>query len=266
MQGVLERAVELGLRAVGAIAILIIGYLLARLVRRWMVRWMERTELALSLQRFLAQLVYVGILVFSILATLSQFGIETASFIAVLGAAGFAVGFALQGSLSNFAAGVLLLVLRPFRIGDFVEAAGVHGTVKDIQLFNSVLATPDNIKVLVPNAQIYGGVIRNFNGYPTRRLDLTVGIGYGASIHDAFAAAHGLMAEDDRIHAEPAPQVMVTELADSSVNLCLRMWLDGANYWAVTFDLTRALKEAFDARGIEIPFPQSVVHIQTERD
>jgi small conductance mechanosensitive channel len=217
--------------------------------------------MALALQRFLTQLAYVGILVFTVVATLARFGIETTSFVAILGAAGFAIGFALQGSLANFAAGVLLLALRPFKIGDFVEAGGVAGTVKDIQLFTSVLATPDNVKVLVPNAQIYNGVIRNYNGYETRRLDLTVGIGYGDAIGRALETATELMNADERILPDPAPEAMVSELADSSVNLKLRMWVAASDYWGVVFDLTRQVKETFDDRGIEIPYPQHVVHL-----
>ena len=252
--------VSYGGQALGAIATLVIGYLAARLARRLMKRWLSKTEIALALQRFLTQIVYVAILIFAIVASLARFGIETTSFVAILGAAGFAIGFALQGSLANFAAGVLLLVLRPFKIGDFVEAGGVAGVVKDIQLFTTVLATPDNVKVMVPNAQIYGGVIRNFNAYETRRIDLVVGIGYGDSIEDAFGAAEAVMQRDERILKDPAPQVMVSELADSSVNLNLRLWVKGADYWDVLFDLTRAVKETYDARGIEIPYPQHVVH------
>ena len=249
-----------GGQALGAIATLVIGYLLARLARRVVKRLLARTELALALQRFVTQITYIGILVFAIVASLARFGIQTTSFVAILGAAGFAIGFALQGSLANFAAGVLLLVLRPFKIGDYVEAGGVSGTVQDIQLFTTVLATPDNVKVMVPNAQIYGGVIRNFNAYETRRIDLVVGIGYGDSIEDAFAAAMSVMSGDERILQEPAPQVMVSELADSSVNLNLRLWVNGADYWNVLFDLTRSVKETFDERGVEIPYPQHVIH------
>jgi len=261
---IVEWVVAYGGQAIGAIATLVIGYLVARLARRWMKRWLTRTNLAEALQRFLTQITYVGILVFAIVASLARFGIQTTSFVAILGAAGFAIGFALQGSLANFAAGVLLLVLKPFKIGDYVEAGGVSGTVKDIQLFTSVLATPDNVKVMVPNAQVYGGVIRNYSGYETRRIDLIVGIGYDDSIDQASSTAQAVMQDDDRILREPEPQVMVDELADSSVNLRLRMWVQGADYWNVLFDLTRAVKEAFDARGIEIPYPQHVVHVSQE--
>ena len=256
-----DRFVQFGIQAIGAIVVLIVGYVAAKLVRSLLRRWLAKTDLAVAIQRFLTQLAYIGILVFAVVATLARFGIETTSFVAILGAAGFAVGFALQGSLANFAAGVLLLILRPFKIGDFVEAGGVAGVVKDIQLFTSVLATPDNVKVMVPNAQIYNGVIRNYNGYDTRRIDLAVGIGYGDSIEQALETATRLMESDSRILSEPASEAMVSELADSSVNLKLRMWVNAADYWSVWFDLTRNVKETFDDRGIEIPYPQQVVHM-----
>ena len=257
---IVEWIVAYGGQALGAVATLVIGYLVARLARRLMKRWLAKTELALALQRFVTQITYVGILVFAVVASLARFGIQTTSFVAILGAAGFAIGFALQGALANFAAGVLLLVLRPFKIGDFVEAGGVSGAVQDIQLFTTVLATPDNVKVMVPNAQIYGGVIRNYNAYETRRIDLAVGIGYGDSIDEAFAAARSVMTRDERVLQDPAPQVMVSKLADSSVNLNLRLWVNGADYWDVLFDLTRSVKEVFDERGVEIPYPQQVIH------
>ncbi len=256
-----DRLVEYGIHALGAIAVLVIGYIAAKLVRSLLHRWLAKTKVALALQRFIVQIAYVGILIFAVVATLARFGIETTSFVAILGAVGFAVGFALQGALSNFAAGVLLLVLRPFKIGDFVEAGGVSGTVGDIQLFTSVMRTPDNVKVMVPNAQIYNGVIRNYNGYETRRIDIAVGIGYGESIEQAMETSTELMKADERILSDPGPEVMVSELADSSVNLNLRMWVSTADYWGVLFDITRRVKEAFDDRGIEIPFPQHVVHM-----
>jgi len=256
-----DRFIEFGVQAVGAIAVLIIGYVVAKLARSLLRRWLATTKLDIALRRFLSQLAYIGILVFAVVATLARFGIQTTSFVAILGAAGFAIGFALQGSLANFAAGVLLLVLRPFKVGDFVEAGGVSGTVKDIQLFASELATPDNVKVMVPNAQIYNGVIRNYNGYETRRIDLVVGIGYGDSIEQALGTAIARMEADDRILSDPGPGAMVSELADSSVNLNLRMWVNGSDYWDVPFDITRGIKETFDDHGIEIPFPQHVVHV-----
>ena len=198
---------------------------------------------------------------FAVLAALAKFGIQTASFVAILGAAGFAVGFALQGSLANFAAGVLILVLRPFRVGDFIDAAGVAGNVKEIQLFTTIIATPDNIKIMVPNGKIFGDVIKNITGYDTRRIDLVIGIGYSSDIQKAYDVMMSLIKGDSRILADPAPQIAVSELADSSVNFVVRPWVNRGDYWDVKFDLTRKIKEEFDKNDIEIPFPQRVVHM-----
>jgi len=258
---IMDWVIGYGGQVLGALATLAIGYLIARLARRLAIRWLQRTDVAPAVQAFVGRLLYVAILVFAVVASLARFGVQTTSFVAILGAAGFAVGFALQGALSNFAAGVLILLLRPFRMGDFIEAAGVAGTVKDIQLFATVLATPDNVKVIVPNGKIYGEVIRNYAGYGTRRLDVVIGVSYDTSIDDAASIARAVMAEDERTLAQPGPEVLVSELADSSVNLTLRAWVQGKDYWDVRFDLMRNLKRALDDAGIEIPFPQTVVHM-----
>ncbi len=258
---IVDWIISYGGRMAGALAILVIGWIGGRLARRIVRRLMTRAKVAPAVTAFCAQLSFIVILVVAVVASLARFGVETTSFVAILGAAGFAIGFALQGALSNFAAGVLLLIQHPFRIGDFVEVAGVAGTVQDIQLFTTVLATPDNVKVIVPNGKIYGNTIHNYAGYETRRLDLGVGIGYGTPIERASSVAMKLMQNDDRVLVEPFPQVLVGELAESSVNLTLRMWVAGSNYWDVRFDLIRAVKQAFDREGIEIPFPQTVVHL-----
>jgi len=258
---IVDWMISYGGRMAGALAILVIGWVGGRLARRIVRRLMTRAKVAPAVTAFCGQLSFIVILVVAIVASLARFGVETTSFVAILGAAGFAIGFALQGALSNFAAGVLLLIQHPFRIGDFVEVAGVAGTVQDIQLFTTVLATPDNVKVIVPNGKIYGNTIHNYAGYETRRLDLGVGIGYGTPIEIASSVAMDLMQNDDRVLVEPLPQVLVGELAESSVNLTLRMWVAGSNYWDVRFDLIRAVKQAFDREGIEIPFPQTVVHL-----
>lgn len=257
---VVDWIIGYGGQVIGAVLVLAIGWVAARLARRIVRRMLKRAEVAPAVISFCAQLSFVAILVVAVVASLSRFGVETTSFVAILGAAGFAIGFALQGALSNFAAGVLLLAQHPFRIGDFVEVAGVTGTVRDIQLFTTVLSTPDNVKVIVPNGKIYGNTILNYAGYDTRRLDLAVGIGYAASIDTASSVAMDVMRGDGRILDEPEPQVLVTELADSSVNLTLRMWVAGTDYWNVRFDLIRSIKLAFDRHGVEIPFPQTVVH------
>jgi len=199
-----------------------------------------------------------------VLAALAKFGIQTASFVAILGAAGFAIGFALQGSLANFAAGVLILVLRPFRVGDFIIGAGEAGTVKKIQLFTTELATPDNIKVMVPNGKLFGDVIKNVTAYDTRRVDLVIGIGYSSDIQKAYDVMMDIISKDSRILSDPPAQIAVSELADSSVNSVVRPWVKKEDYWPVRFELTRKIKEAFDENTIEIPFPQRAVHMISE--
>jgi small conductance mechanosensitive channel len=250
-----------GIKIIGAIVILILGRIAAGIGRRIVGRILEKAETDPAIISFVRSLTYILILVFAVLAALAKFGIQTASFVAILGAAGFAVGFALQGSLANFAAGVLILALRPFKVGDYIMGAGQAGTVKDISLFTTELSTPDNVKILVPNGKLFGDVITNWSVYDTRRVDLVIGIGYASNIQKAYEVIEGLMKEDSRILPDPAPQIAVSELADSSVNFVVRPWVNRTDYWNVKFDLTRKIKEAFDANGIEIPFPQRVVHM-----
>jgi len=249
-----------GMQVIGAVIILILGRIAAGIGRKLIQRLLNKSKTDPAVISFVSNLTYFLVLTFTVLAALAKFGIQTASFVAILGAAGFAVGFALQGSLANFAAGVLILVLRPFRTGDYIDAAGTAGTVKDIELFNTVLATPDNVKILVPNGKLFGNVIKNFSAYDTRRIDLVVGIGYGSSIGKAVEVLEGLLKKETRILSDPPAQIAVNELADSSVNLVVRPWVKSGDYWGVRWDLTRAVKEAFDEHGIEIPFPQHVVH------
>jgi small conductance mechanosensitive channel len=253
-----------GIQILGAIIILILGRIGAGIGRRIVTKMLTKAKAEPPIIQFVGSLTYFLILTFAVLAALAKFGIQTASFVAILGAAGFAIGFALQGSLANFAAGVLLLVLRPFRAGDYIDGAGVAGTVKGIQLFTTVLATPDNVKIMVPNGKLFGDVIKNVSAYDTRRVDLVIGIGYGSDIQKALEVILELIKADTRILADPAPQVAVSELADSSVNFVVRPWVKKEDYWGVKFDLTRAIKEAFDKNGIEIPFPQHTVHMISE--
>ena len=250
-----------GLRVVGAIVVLIVGRIAAGLIRKAVQRLLQRRNVDPSLVGFTSSLVYALVLVFTIIATLSNFGVEVASFVAVLGAASFAVGFALQGSLSNFASGVMLLVFRPFKVGDYVTAGGVSGTVKHIELFTTTMATPDNVKIIIPNSKVFGDTIHNFAGFDTRRMDLPVGISYDSSIEKAKTTLERVVVAESRLLPDPAPLIVVDELADSSVNMKVRVWVNRQDYWGVKFDMTRAIKEALDAEGIEIPFPQRVVHM-----
>ncbi|KPL17967.1 MAG: mechanosensitive ion channel protein [candidate division Zixibacteria bacterium SM23_81] len=268
MENVVERLTELatvyGLKVIGAILILIIGRIAAGIMRKVVRKILTRTNTDKSIVSFAGSLVYALVIVFVIIAVLQKFGVETASLVAVLGAATFAIGFALQGSLSNFAAGVMILLFRPYKIGDFIDAAGVAGSVKEIKLFTTILATPDNIKIIVPNSKIFGDTIKNITAYDTRKINLEVGIGYDSSIKKAIEVLEKLIKEDTRILSEPAHQIAVAALADSSVNLVVRPWVKKEDYWSVYFDLTRKIKEAFDENSIEIPFPQRVVHMASE--
>jgi len=253
-----------GIKVIGAIIILILGRIAAGIGRNVVRKVLEKSKTDPAVVSFVGSMIYFLILIFAVLAALAKFGIQTASFVAILGAAGFAIGFALQGSLANFAAGVLILVLRPFKVGDYIDGAGVGGTVKDIQLFTTVLATPDNIKIMVPNGKLFGDTIKNFSGFDTRRVDLVIGIGYTSDIQKAYDVLMSLIKEDTRILSDPPTNIAVSELADSSVNFVVRPWVKRSDYWGVKFDLTRKIKEAFDENGIEIPFPQQVVHMMSE--
>jgi len=253
-----------GIKIIGAIIILILGRIAAGIGRKIVRQVLEKAQTEPAIIGFVGGFTYFLILTFAVLAALAKFGIQTASFIAILGAAGFAIGFALQGSLSNFAAGVLILVLRPFRVGDYIDGAGVAGTVKEVQLFTTVLATPDNVKIMIPNSKLFGDTIKNISAYDTRRVDMVIGIGYTSDIQKAYDIMMQLIKEDARVLSDPAPQIAVSELADSSVNFVLRPWVKKEDYWGVKFDLTRKVKEAFDENGIEIPFPQTTVHMVSE--
>lgn len=261
MDQLITFATTYGLKIVGAVLILILGRLFAGMVRKGIRRLLRKTHTEEAIVGFAANLGFTLVIVFTLIAALAKFGVQTASFVAVLGAAGFAVGFALQGSLSNFASGIMILLFRPFKVGDLIEAAGVLGIVKDIQLFNTVIATLDNVKIIIPNGKLYGDVIKNISGYDTRRIDLEFGIGYSSSMQKAYDIMQGILKADTRILADPAPQIAVSELADSSVNFVVRPWVKAEDYWDVRFDLTRKVKEQFDDAAIEIPFPQQAVHL-----
>ena len=264
MEDILEKVMQFltlyGIRVIGAIAVLIIGRFIAGVVRGGIKRTLRKRNTDEGLVNFLSSIGYVLIMMGVFIAALGNFGVEAASFVAILGAVGFAIGFALQGSLSNFAAGVMILLFRPYKVGDFINAAGVSGTVKQIDLFSTTMATPDNVKILVPNGKLFGDTISNFSVYETRRVDLLLGIGYGSSIDKAYEVIRGLIAADSQILKDPEPMLAVGELADSSVNLIVRVWVNRADYWGVKFDLTHQVKERFDEQGIDIPFPQRVVH------
>jgi small conductance mechanosensitive channel len=245
-----------------AILIFVIGRWLSILISTIIARVMIKAKVEKTLVNFVQHLCYIALLAFVIIAALSKLGIQTASFIAVVGAAGLAVGLALQGSLANFASGVLMLIFKPFKIGDFVEVAGTKGTVKEIQIFNTVLASPDNVRVIVPNAQVTGGNILNYSANGTRRVDLIIGVSYEDDLKKAHDVIEQVLVDDDRILKDPPATVAVSELGDSSVNFVVRPWVKAADYWDVYFDVTAKVKLALESNGLTIPFPQRDVHIK----
>ncbi|MBW2432857.1 MAG: mechanosensitive ion channel [Deltaproteobacteria bacterium] len=265
VQQLIEKGYELGttfgVKILAALAVFIIGRWIVKYFRRLIRRVMERREVDPTLSKFLINLAYAVLLTFVILAALGMLGIQTTSFIAVLGAAGLAVGLALQGSLSNFAAGVLLIIFRPFKVGDFIEGAGVAGVVEEIQIFTTQMVTPDNKTIIIPNAQITSGNIINYSTKGTRRADMVFGIGYQDDIDKARGIISEVLSQDERVLKDPPVQIAVSELADSSVNFVARPWVKVEDYWSVVFDATEAIKKRFDAEGVSIPFPQRDVHV-----
>ena len=256
-----EYAVLYGTRVVGAIAILVLGRIGVGIVAGIIRRLMIRGKVDETLTKFVVSLARIALLVFVFIAALGSLGFETTSFIAVIGAAGLAIGFALQGSLGNFASGVMLVIFRPFKTGDFVEASGLSGTVEEIHIFSTILRTPDNKKVIIPNSKITGDNIVNYSAKDQRRVDMVFGIGYGDDLQRAKQILEKLTAEDSRILKDPAPTIGVLELADSSVNFAVRPWVKTDDYWGVYFDFTENVKLTFDQEGISIPFPQQDVHM-----
>ncbi|MCG6899551.1 MAG: mechanosensitive ion channel [Gammaproteobacteria bacterium] len=254
-------ATDWGIKALAALAIFIIGRWVAKAIRRGLQRMMEKGGADPIIIGFVSSIAYVALLAFVVIAALGQLGIQTTSFIAILGAAGLAVGLALQGSLANFAAGFLMIIFRPFKVGDFVEAAGVAGVVKEIQIFTTTLKTGDNKTIIVPNAKISGDNIINYSAEENRRVDMTVGVAYDADLSKVKEVLNDIISKDARILSDPEPLVVVGELADSSVNFIVRVWTKGADYWGVKFDATEAIKNRFDEAGIGIPFPQRDIHI-----
>lgn len=245
--------------AAKALAVLIIGWVIAGLVSRMIRRRVLANEnIDDTIGSFVANMVRWVILLVVFIAVLGMFGIEATSLVAVLGAATLAIGMALQGTLSDLAAGFMLVLFRPYKLGQYVDIAGTAGTVNEINLFFTELTTPDNVQIIVPNGQAWGSIITNFSTHETRRLDLLFGIDYGDDAGKAMEIILGLAREDDRVHADPEPWVRVTNLGDSSVDLSVRLWCDAADYWELKFHMTRAVKEAFDAGGISIPYPHSV--------
>lgn len=250
-----------GLKVLGALVLLVVGRMVAGWARRAARRGMERARVESTLIPFATGLVYYVLLAVVVVAALGMVGIQTTSLLAVFGAAGLAVALAMQGTLSNFSSGVMLLVFRPFQVGDYVEAGDTAGSVEEIGMFSTSLNTPDNVRILVPNSKVYGSTIKNYAANPTRRNDITIGISYDDDIGLAISTIKDVLDADERVLAEPETVIAVSELADSSVNIVVRPWCKKEDYWGLRFDLMRTLKERLEAAGCSIPYPQRDVHL-----
>lgn len=246
------------------LAIFIVGMLVTKALIAALRKILSKVGLDQLLVNFVSSISHTLLLLIVTITALDQLGVDTTSLIALLGAAGLAIGLALQGSLQNFASGVLLIVFRPFKTGDYVDLSGTSGTVQAINIFSTTLNTPDNKETIVPNGAIYSGVITNFSSQPTRRVDMVFGIGYGDDLAKAKSILERILADDDRVLKDPEPTIAVGELADSSVNFVVRPWVNSADYWGVLFDTTEKVKLIFDKEGISIPYPQMDVHVSKE--
>jgi small conductance mechanosensitive channel len=251
---------------IGAILIFIVGKWLSRKIANLLAKLMEKSDVDHTLINFLTNLIYYTLVVLVVIAAVGRLGVNTTSFLTIVGAAGLAVGLALKDSLSNFAAGVMLVLFRPFTIGDVVSTAGITAKVEKITIFNTLFCTPDNQLVIVPNNKIISDIITNINVKDTRRIDFVVGISYSDDMTQAKTILERLAGEDSRILKDPATTIAVAELADSSVNLVFRPWVKTSDYWDVKFDLTEKIKNALDEAGISIPFPQQDVHLFVDKE
>jgi len=255
-------AIPWGLNLVLAIVIFVLGKFVVGLLMSLFSKVMAKSKYDNMLTEFVGSILRAILMLFVIVAALDQLGVDTTSLVAIVGAAGLAIGLSLQDSLKNFAAGVMLLVFKPFRTGDYVEAAGIAGSVEAIGIFTSTLTTPDNKAIIVPNGKIYSDNIINYSAKATRRVDMVFGISYNDDLRKAKAVLNQLLSEDSRILQDPAPTVAVLELGDSSVNIAVRPWVKSADFWGVRFDFVEAVKLRFDQEGLSIPFPQMDVHVK----
>lgn len=253
--------VEYGTDLIYALVVLLIGLWIVKIITGSVKKMMLKSKMDDSLVPFLSSLVNTILKVMVVISALGMLGIEMTSFIAILGAAGLAVGMALSGTLQNFAGGVMILIFKPFKVGDFIDAQGHMGVVKEIQIFNTILNTPDNKIIIIPNGGLSTGSMTNFSTMDTRRVDWTFGIGYGDDVDKAEQVLGKLIADDKRIMKDPEPFIAVSELADSSVNLVVRVWVNAADYWGVFFDMNKKVYQTFDKEGLNIPFPQMDVHL-----
>lgn len=253
-----------GLPLVWAVIILILGLIAAKIITKIVKKALKKSKVDEIIVKFIGNLLNVALIVFVVLAALERIGVETTSFAAVIAAAGLAIGLALQGSLSNFASGVLLIIFRPFKAGDFIDAGGAMGVVEEIQIFTTKLRSPDNKEIIIPNGQITGSKITNFSTKDTRRVDLVIGVSYDDDLKKVKETLHRIIGEDERILKDPKVTIGLLEMADSSINFAVRPWVKTADYWNVYFDLMEKIKLTFDEENITIPYPQQDVHFFNE--
>jgi len=261
---IMDFVMQYGPKLIGSIITLTIGFWVVKKISKFFNNSLEKNEVDPSLRPFLGSMVNALLKAFLITSVLSMMGIEMTSFVAILGAAGLAVGLALSGTLQNFAGGVIILILKPFKVGDFIEAQGYSGSVSSIQIFNTILKTPDNKTIIIPNGGLSTGALTNYSTEPTRRVDWTVGIGYGDDIDKARKILLDILNSDERVYKDPAPFIQVSALADSSVNLATRVWVNAADYWGVFMDTNEKIYNEFNRQGINIPFPQMDVHVHKQ--
>ena len=252
---------EFGLQLLTALAIFWAGKFIAKIAQDALHRILQAQQVDKVLETFVCNLAYWAIMIFVIIAAVHQIGVQTTSLVAMLGAAGLAVGLALQGSLSNFAAGVLIVVFRPYRVGDWIEAAGISGSVEQVQILTTILITADNKQIIVPNSQIMNSVITNYSAKETRRIDMTIAVSYNDDLDKVRKTIENLINNESRILEDPKHLIAVSELADSSVNFVVRLWVQTPDYSNVKFDMTEAVKKRFDQEDISFPFPQQDIHI-----
>ncbi|MEE4114852.1 MAG: mechanosensitive ion channel domain-containing protein [Marinilabiliaceae bacterium] len=268
-QGLWDKIIELattyGIKLLLAIVVLVIGLMIVRSLTKGLVRIMKKAGVSESLIPFLRSLASVGLKILVFISVLGMVGVQMTSFIAVLGAAGLAVGLALQGTLQNFAGGVIILLFKPYKVGDYIDTQGYAGTVKEIQIFTTVLNTPDNKTIIIPNSPIATGSLINYSAQTTRRVDFSFGIGYGDDIEKARKILLSIVDRHAKVKKDPAPFVRVSELADSSVNFAVRVWVEAGDYWDVFFDVTEQVKKDFDKEGVSIPYPQTDVHVYNHK-
>jgi len=266
LDNLIEQAPEFfmtyGLKALAAIVIFIIGKYFAGVAKRLTIKLLNNRKVDPTVVSFVANLAWTLVFVFTIVATLGQVGVQTASLVAVIGAAGLAVGLALQGSLSNFASGVLMVMFRPCRVGDYIEAAGIAGVVDEITIFSTRLRSPDNKMIIAPNSAIMNGTITNYSALEQRRIDLTIGVSYTADIAKTKQVFTDILDNNQFVLTDPSYTIGLAELADSSINFVVRPWVNTADYWAARFELLEQIKNALDAADIEIPFPQMDLHVK----